>query len=178
MVRTSRPHSNRWGITVSPEQVRRNTKAGLNVRLQDYKHLGPEWDGQFDAVIANGSLEHFVQPADAAAGRDYAIYQHLFGTVHRLLDPDRHEAHFITTAIHFRGQRPNPFDWLKRPSDFQWSSPEFHWARLARSFGRLYPIRGQQELCAEGVFRLVNEEDGTDDYRRTSEAWLEVVRKK
>jgi cyclopropane-fatty-acyl-phospholipid synthase len=51
-----------WGITVSPEQVRRDTAAGLNVRLRDYKHLGPEWDGQFDAVIANGSLEHFAQP--------------------------------------------------------------------------------------------------------------------
>jgi cyclopropane fatty-acyl-phospholipid synthase-like methyltransferase len=29
-----------WGITVSPEQVKRNTAAGLNVRLQNYKHLG------------------------------------------------------------------------------------------------------------------------------------------
>src|SRR5829696_1392531 len=65
-----------WGITVSPEQVRRNTRAGLNARLQDYKRLGLEWDGQFDAVIANGSLEHFAQPADAAAGRDDAVYRH------------------------------------------------------------------------------------------------------
>ncbi|MBN9521873.1 class I SAM-dependent methyltransferase [bacterium] len=48
------------GITVSPEQVRRGVRAGLNVRLADYRHLGPEWDGRFDAVIANGSLEHFV----------------------------------------------------------------------------------------------------------------------
>src|SRR4051794_29850869 len=31
-----------WGITVSPEQVKRNTRVGLNVRLQDYKHLGAE----------------------------------------------------------------------------------------------------------------------------------------
>src|SRR3954447_22932696 len=59
-----------WGITVSPEQVRRGLLAGLDVRLLDYKHLGREWDGQFDAVIANGSLEHFAQPTDAAAGRD------------------------------------------------------------------------------------------------------------
>ena len=46
-----------------------------------------EWDGRFDAVIANGPVEHFAQPADAAAGRDDAIYRHLFATVHRLLDP-------------------------------------------------------------------------------------------
>jgi cyclopropane-fatty-acyl-phospholipid synthase len=63
-----------WGLTVSPEQVKRNTAAGLNVKLQNYKHLGPEWDGQFDAVIANGSLEHFAQAEDAAAGRDDAVY--------------------------------------------------------------------------------------------------------
>ena len=57
------------------------------MRLQDYKGLGPDWDGRFDAVVANGSVEHFVQPADAAAGRDAEIYRHLFATVHRLLDP-------------------------------------------------------------------------------------------
>jgi hypothetical protein len=27
------------------------------------------WECSFDALIANGSLEHFVQVADAAAGR-------------------------------------------------------------------------------------------------------------
>jgi SAM-dependent methyltransferase len=111
-----------WGITVSPEQVRRNTHAGLNARLQDYKHLGSEWDGQFDAVIAYGSLEHFAQAEDAVAGRDDAIYRHLFATVHRLLDGSAHGAKFVTTAIHFR-DRPDPRDLLKPPSTFR---P--HWA--------------------------------------------------
>jgi cyclopropane fatty-acyl-phospholipid synthase-like methyltransferase len=166
-----------WGITVSPEQVRRNTRAGLNVRLQDYKHLGPEWDGQFDAVIANGSLEHFAQPQDAVAGRDDAIYRHLFATVHRLLDPDATGAKFVTTAIHFRGERPDPRDWLKPPSAFAWGSPEFHWSRLNHSYGGWYPVRGQLEGCADGLFRLVHEEDGTEDYRLTSEACLAGVRR-
>lgn len=164
-----------WGITVSPEQVKRNTRAGLNVRLQNYKHLGPEWDGQFDAVIANGSLEHFVQPADAFAGRDDAIYRHLFATVHRLLDPDTAGAKFVTTAIHFR--RRDPSDRVKPPSAFARGSAGFHWARLARSFGGWYPVPGQLERCAEGYFRLIDEEDGTEDYRLTSEAWLSGVRR-
>jgi cyclopropane fatty-acyl-phospholipid synthase-like methyltransferase len=116
-----------WGITISPEQVRRDTRAGLNVRHQDYKHLGSEWDGQVDAVIANGSLEHFAQPRDAVAGRDNAIYWHLFGTVYRLLDQAIPSTKFVTTAIHFRGHRPNPNDWLKPPSAFAWGSAEFHW---------------------------------------------------
>ncbi|MEO2092181.1 MAG: class I SAM-dependent methyltransferase [Gemmataceae bacterium] len=166
-----------WGITVSPEQVKRNTAAGLNVRLQNYKHLGGEWDGQFDAVIANGSLEHFAQAEDAAAGRDDAIYRHLFETVHRLLDPATSGAKFVTTAIHFR-TRPDPNDLRKKPSAFPWGSAAFHWSRLNHSFGGWYPLPGQLEGCADGYFRLVHEEDGTEDYRRTSEEWLNGVRRR
>lgn len=165
-----------WGITVSPEQVRRNRAAGSNARLQDYKHLGPEWDGQFDAVIANGSLEHFVQATDAAAGRDNEIYGHLFETVHRLLDPAGSSGRFATTAIHFR-ERPDPHEWLKPPSAHPWGSANFHFARLTRSYGGWYPVRGQLEKCAEGRFRLIHEEDGTEDYRMTSETWLASTRK-
>jgi cyclopropane fatty-acyl-phospholipid synthase-like methyltransferase len=164
-----------WGITVSPEQVKRNTRAGLKARLQNYKHLGPEWDGQFDAVVANGSLEHFAQPEDAVAGRDDLVYRHLFATVHRVLDANTPGAKFVTTAIHFR-ERPDPRDWLKPPSAFAWGSPEFHWSRLTRSYGGWYPVRGQLEACANGLFRLVDEEDGTEDYRLTSEACLAAVR--
>lgn len=164
-----------WGITVSPEQVRRGTRAGLNVQLRDYKHLGSEWDGRFDAVIANGSLEHFAQPADAVAGRDDGVYRHLFATVRRLLDPARPGARFVTTAIHFR-ERPDPRDWLKPPSAFARGSAEFHWSRLTHAYGGWYPTRGQLARCAEGLFRLVHEEDGTEDYRLTSEACLRAVR--
>src|SRR5262249_20328558 len=131
-----------WGITISPEQVRRGTAAGLNVRLRDYRQLGPEGDGQFDAVIANGSLEH---PA-AAAGRDDEVYRDLFGTVYRPLSAGAQPARFVTTAIHFR-RRPAPADLLRPPGDFPAGSAGRHWALLARSFGGWYPVRGQLERC-------------------------------
>lgn len=166
-----------WGITVSPEQLRRGRRARLEVELRDYKHLGREWDGRFDAVLANGSIEHFVQPADAAVGRDHRIYQHLFATVHRLLDPDSRSGRFVTTVIHVP-RRPNPDDWLRTPSDFPWGTAPFHFARLTRAFGGWYPIPGQLEACARGYFALVHEEDGTADYRLTSEAWLAGVRRR
>src|SRR5262249_47366939 len=158
-----------WGITVSPEQVKRNTRARLNTRLRDYKHLGAEWDGQFDAVIANGSIEHFVQPSDAAAGRDDAIYRHLFATVGRLLDAFTPGGGFVPPAIPSR-RRPDPRDLRRPPADFTRGSTGFHWARMARALGGWYPVPGQLERCADGLFRLVHEEDGTDDYRLTSEA--------
>jgi len=166
-----------WGITISTEQVKRNSRAGLRTLLRDYRYIGQNWNGHFDAVIANGSLEHFVQPADAVAGRDDDIYRHMFGTVHRLLDPRSASARFVTTAIHFRGRRPDPRDLSRSPWQFALNSPRFHWARLARSFGGWYPVPGQLEHCAEGLFRIIHEEDGTEDYRLTSETWLAGVRR-
>lgn len=164
------------GITISPEQHEATTRDGLDVLLRNYRQLGARWNGQFDAVIANGSLEHFAQPADAAAGRDDAVYHDLFVLVHRLLDPARPAARFVTTAIHFR-ERPDPRDLLAPPAAHRRGSAAFHWARLAWAFGGWYPVRGQLEACARGLFRLVDEEDGTDDYRRTSETWLAGVRR-
>lgn len=166
-----------WGITVSPEQVRQGRRAGLKVALQDYKHLDRAWDGRFDAVLANGSIEHFVQPVDAAAGRDDRLYRHLFATVHRLLDPDSKAGRFVTTVIHAL-RNPDPVDWLRPPSDFPKGSAPFHFARLTRAFGGWYPSPGQLEACAQGYFTLIQEEDGTEDYRLTSETWLAGARRR
>jgi cyclopropane fatty-acyl-phospholipid synthase-like methyltransferase len=62
------------------EQVRRD-RAGPQCSCRT-TNAGPEWDGRFDAVIANGSLEHFGLPTPW--GRDDDIYRHLFDTVYRL----------------------------------------------------------------------------------------------
>jgi cyclopropane-fatty-acyl-phospholipid synthase len=164
------------GITISPEQVRRGRRAGLDVHLLDYKNLDAAWTGRFDAVIANGSLEHFAQPDDAAAGRDDEVYRHLFRTVHRVLDPASPSGRFVTTAIHFR-RRPDPNDLLRPASAFPPGSEPFHWSRLAHGFGGWYPLAGQLARCARGVFEPAHEEDGTEDYRLTSEAWLRGVRR-
>ena len=37
-------------------------------------------------------------------------------------------------------------------------------------------MAGQLATCADGLFRLVHEEDGTEDYRLTSEACLAASR--
>ena len=64
-----------------------------------YKGGESEWEHAFDAVTANGSLEHFVQAADAAAGRADEIYGEMFAICRRLLvDGGR----FVSTAIHLR----------------------------------------------------------------------------
>jgi cyclopropane fatty-acyl-phospholipid synthase-like methyltransferase len=164
------------GITLSGEQAEHCRRAGLDARVLDYRELGPDEDGGYDAVVANGSLEHFVQPADAAAGRDDEIYRHLFWTVRRLIDRGSPARRFVTTAIHFV-RRPAPADLLRHPLFAPRGSDAYHYALMARALGGWYPAAGQLERCAAGYFDLVAEVDGTEDYRRTSEEWLTRVRR-
>jgi len=49
---------------------------------------------------------------------------------------------------------------------------------LNKAFGGYYPVEGQLERCAKGLFKLEKEVDGTHDYYLTSEYWLKQFRKK
>ena len=162
------------GITISPEQVRRCTERGLDAHLLNYRHLDNSWRGQFDAVIANGPIEHFVQAVEAADGRDDDIYRRMFEIFHLLVDPASSIRKLINTTIHFV-RRPDPRDLLAGPLRFRWGCDRFHWAMLNRSFGGWYPRMGQLEACAGGKFQLAKTVDGTYDYHLTSEQWLRRV---
>lgn len=163
------------GITVSPEQVALCRKRGLDARLLDYKDLGAELRHQFDAVVANGPIEHFVQPGDAAKGNADLIYRHMFETFHRAIDPSSRVRRLINTTIYFvRGPRPEAL--LNSPWRYRWGSDDFHYAWLARSFGGFYPAIGQLERCAGSRFEMLKCVDGTLDYHLTSEEWLRRIR--
>ncbi|MBI3838580.1 MAG: class I SAM-dependent methyltransferase [Planctomycetia bacterium] len=162
------------GITISPEQVRRCQSRGLDARLVDYKNLGDDWTGHFDAVIANGPIEHFVHPEDAIDGQADSIYRKMFAIFHRAIDPSSASRKVVNTTIHFVRQ-PDPSDLLKSPLTFPRGSDSFHWAFLERSFGGFYPALGQLEECAAGYFSLEKTIDGTYDYFLTSETWLRRV---
>jgi cyclopropane-fatty-acyl-phospholipid synthase len=165
------------GITISPEQLKYCRQKRLDVYLLDYRRIPRHWDRSFDGVIANGSIEHFVQPADAASGRQEDIYRHLFALVYRLIDPDSALRRFATTTIHFVRKPTDPLDVVKNPFAFRWGSDNFHWAVLERGWGGYYPETGQLHRCANGYFDLIEENDGTEDYRRTSEEWLQRTRR-
>ena len=165
------------GITISPTQVERCREKGLDVRLLNYRNIGSEWTGQFDCIVANGSIEHFVQPQDAVKGRTDKLYQELFSICHRLFDPVSVSKKFATTIIHFN-RVPNPKDLLKSPFAFRWDSDQFHYAFvLQKCFGGFYPVASQLEQCAKGLFNLKQEVDGTSDYHLTSEYWLRCLKK-
>ena len=194
------------GITISPPQVAHCRARGLAVHELNYRAIfadvgrtilsvdqGPtiasveptdrivrptveQWDGAFDAIVANGSLEHFVQAADAAAGRADEVYEELFAICRRLLvDGGR----FVTTAIHFRQARQfDACEILRGPYAFPRRTPNYQFAMLVERFGGWYPEPGQLERCAAGHFELVHEEDGTHDYHLTSEYWLRRFQRK
>lgn len=105
------------------------------------------------------------------------MYRHLFATVHRLIDPASPARRFATTTIHvFRKPSDLPA-LLHSPFTFRRGSDDFHWAVLEQGWGGSYPEPGQLWRCAKGYFDLVEEVDGTEDYRLTSEEWLRQVRR-
>jgi cyclopropane-fatty-acyl-phospholipid synthase len=165
------------GITLSVPQARHCLENGLDARVMDYREIDDAWHASFDAIIANGSIEHFVQPIDAIEGRANAIYRRLFKICSQLLDPESSSGRVATTVIHFHRHHPDPHDLLRNPLTFVPFSNRFHSAMLERCMGGFYPDEGQLERCATPYFQLVTEVDGTEDYRLTSEEWLDRTRR-
>ena len=168
------------GLTISPPQLADCRRRGLDVRLCNYRELFSrgkydDWEHAFDGIIANGSLEQFVQCADAAAGRADAMYTEFFEICRRLLRPG---GRLATTAIHARrvGQ-VNAADLTLDPNHWPNGSLNYHAANLYRSFDGYFPEPGQLERCAEGYFQLAAAEDGTHDYYLTSEYWMRQIKR-
>jgi cyclopropane fatty-acyl-phospholipid synthase-like methyltransferase len=165
------------GITISADQARQCKAQGLNVYLMNYRHIPEEWNGTFDGIIANGSLEHFCQPEDALAKKQDNIYKEMFAIFARLLDPASPFQFLATTAIHFRAKHVDPRKGLKHPLLQLFDAEGLHLSILHRGYGGYYPVSGQLEKCAKPYFRLIKEVDGTEDYRLTSEYWCRVYKK-
>ncbi len=161
------------GITLSPAQALACQQKGLAAMVLNYRdipRMGQRWIGRVSGIVANGSLEHFVQVDDAVASRIDLVYSELFSICRSLLSPGER---FVTTAIHFReAGRVDPQAIRRGHDHFPRGSFEYHYANLVEAFGGWYPEPVQLERCAEGRFALVAEEDGTHDYFLTSEYWL------
>ncbi|MEK6889402.1 MAG: class I SAM-dependent methyltransferase [Nanoarchaeota archaeon] len=156
------------GITISPIQVKRCKEKCLKVEFMDYKDIGKEWNGKYSGVVANGSMEHFVSPQEALEGKQDEIYRNMFLIVKNILKPG---GRFVTTTIHFK-IKPEPENVMKNALLHKWGSDDFHFSFVLDNLGCYYPSKGQLERCAKGLFKLEKEVDGTEDYRITSEYWL------
>jgi len=154
------------GVNISPEQVKYCRDRGLNAYCCSYRDLlhADAWHGQFDGVIANGSLEHWVQPQDVQAGRMNAIYHESFEITHKALDPAAVDARYVTTAIHVKREVKPEYlltPWRRQPR----GADRRHFSLLHHWMGGWYPVDGQLEACAKPYFTLETETDGTVGYR-------------
>jgi len=159
------------GVTISPEQRKYCVESGLDVELLNYRNaleVHPDWRGKFSGIIANGSMEHFVQPKDALAYNQDKLYRELFDICRALLRPG---GRFATTCIHFI-RRPDPCEIVRGPWVHPRGSELFHLSMLMHMGGAFYPCGDQLERCAQRCFTLHGQMEHTEDYRRTSEEWL------
>jgi cyclopropane fatty-acyl-phospholipid synthase-like methyltransferase len=158
------------GVNVSVEQVNYCCGQGLHVYCCTYRDLleSPEWHGQFDGVIANGSLEHWVQPEDVKDGKMNEIYKESFAIAHKVIDPDTPDTHYVTTALHVK-HALDPEDlltpWYRLPR----GSNRRQFSLLHQWFSGYYPVLGQLESCAKPYFSLEKEVNGTLGYKIASE---------
>ena len=165
------------GISISEKHVEFCLKKGFVVSLLNYKDINiHKWGNRYDGIIANGSMEHFVKPEEADQADQ--IYKNFFKICHRIINSESPSGKLATTVIHFNRFYPSdPLALTKNPFKFPLFSEDFHAAIVQRAMGCFSPSIGQLEKCAKPLFRLVEEVDGTEDYRKTSEEWLSRVRK-
>lgn len=157
------------GITVSREQARRCREQGLEVILCSFDEVRERLPkAGFDAVVLNGSAEHFVNEQDMIDGRDELIRRDLFASLAYLLGPG---GRIFATCIHLR--HPTDFSEVaKHPLRHSIGSYYFYCSSLVRIFSGAYPTLGTYErLAAEAGLRTIFVRDATRDYYLTSKHW-------
>ena len=89
------------GLTPSPPQVRGLRAAGLAAHPVDVWALDdhPELHGRFDAVVVNGSSEHFLDVSQSDPAVQRARFARCFALLRRCLDPDSPHRRCVLTAI-------------------------------------------------------------------------------
>lgn len=162
------------GLTISSENIAVCQNKGLRVRFCNYrdisKRLPPE---AFDAVILNGSTEHFVTEADNLAGRAKQVREEMFHQLSWALKPG---GRIVITCIHFR----QPVDFRaahRHPLVQRPLSREFYTSVLLHFYSGWYPQDGDYiaAAAANGLSVELNY-DATEHLRRTSLDWRERVR--
>jgi len=167
------------GITLSRKQF--EDHRDLDTYLLNWRQIPekrPNWENQFDAVCAIGSLEHFVSPREVADNLKEKIYLSFFRVCRWLLKPG---GRLVVTAIHYRPElvlcTKNAQNQYYKP--WRWFSGQFHLGTLAWLGGSYYPIVDELPPIAESIgFSLDFQEDGTKDYFFTSEHWLNELKNK
>jgi cyclopropane-fatty-acyl-phospholipid synthase len=155
------------GVTLSSAQVAACRRHGLDVHLEDARHVSRERFGPFDAVASLGAFEHLCSVEEHRAGRQDEIYRGLFASIASLL-PDRGRLYLQTMVF---GRNMIPLDGIDigAPRD----SDGWYLALMGRQFPGSFLPFGQEQIvrCAQPHFRLVSSVSGRLDYIETIRQW-------
>jgi cyclopropane fatty-acyl-phospholipid synthase-like methyltransferase len=149
---------------------------GLEVRRKAWQDVRDEHDGEFDAVVANGSLEHFASLDQARKGLQEAVYERFFDLCASVLDRASESARVVLTFIAFR-RIPDPDDVDPPSKELALGSDAYHYRLLERTYRGWYPQGPEQvHRAAQERFELIHGEDGTRDYLMTTREWARRTR--
>jgi cyclopropane-fatty-acyl-phospholipid synthase len=160
------------GVCLSTRQAAACRQQGFEVYLEDWKTLGPETLGRFDAVASVGSLEHFCSDEEYFAGRQEDVYRSFFHFCKRLLDPGRRL--YVQTMTW--GKNAPRFEAVSL--DAPRGSTEYIVALVQKFYPGSFLPFGVPQLarCAAPHFRVVSTKNGRLDYIETMNRWNAVFR--
>jgi cyclopropane-fatty-acyl-phospholipid synthase len=155
------------GVTLSSAQAAACRRHGLDVHLQDARHVTRTSFGEFDAVASLGAFEHFCSPDEYRAGRQEEIYRGLFGAVADVL-PTRGRF-YLQTMVFGRNMIPIEEVSIDAPR----GSDGWIMALMGRQFpGSWLPFGYEQiERTAAPEFKLLSHVSGRLDYIETIKQW-------
>jgi cyclopropane-fatty-acyl-phospholipid synthase len=160
-------------VSVSPAEKKYKylKEQGYDVHQSIWQEFTPE-NGPFDAIIAMGSPEHFVSPADYDAGEQDNIYRTFFDYCHGLLKPGGRIGGQMMT---FNGRT---IDTAKLQTKREGTTDEeqmyYHLALLTYRYPDAFLPRDFDHFfsCAkEGDYEVINVVDGREHYIWTMKGW-------
>lgn len=162
------------GLTLSPAQAESCKRNQLKVISKDWKTVGLEELGEFDAVISIGAFEHFCSIDEYLSGKQEQIYADFFKFCASHL-PKRGRLYLQTMT--WGKTVPDP------ETDADLSAAEGTDKKILARLKKFYPgswlPTGKEQIVksARPYFRLIDSNNGRRDYVHTLKEWRKAVDK-
>ena len=135
------------GITLSPEQHKYLSNKGYNIVLSSIWDLPKSLYNKFDAIVLNGSTEHFLNCTESDNKFD-----EMFNMINKCFNPRSKSKRIVITCIHFH----------RKLSIYEY----FQVYLLERTYGGKYPnnINTYVDIAKKYNMKLIKQENRTMDY--------------
>ena len=160
------------GLTLSTKQAEACRRNGLEVWVKDWKDIGVETFGTFDAIVSVGAFEHFCSKEEFLAGKQEQIYRQFMKLCYELLPQG---GRLYLQTMMWGKNAPRPLDIsLKAKKE----SNEYVVAVLEKFYPGSWLPSGEEQIirCARPYFQLISMKNGRLDYLETMKQWGKIWR--